>query len=411
MRILTSKFIESATAPEGKRLVESDQKVAGLMFRVTDKGAKSFSFRYRLPGARDQITLTIGSIEDVDLAKARRLAESYRKMLVDGKDPREHAPKEIRRREERDAITFETVADRYIEEYAKPNKDSWKNDQGYLARAKEWFVDRAIHGITDDELADFLDDVAAEAPVSANRTQSVLHTMFKWAKQPGRKYVTVNPLADMDRRGGKEESRTRVLSDDEIRTLWHGLDRLECPGRRQTGLALKMILATMVRPGQAASALRSGFRDMSGESPQWHLLTEQVKKRREVIVPLNDLAVWVFEDTLESDKQKVLFPATRREVGNPIARSTLSHALNDRETEDRIGIRTFLKMDHFTPHDLRRTAATIARRAGAQRADVKAMLDHINGDVTAVYDKYDMLKEKREVARILGEELQRIIGV
>jgi integrase len=54
-----------------------------------------------------------------------------------------------------------------------------------------------------------------------------------------------------------------------------------------------------------------------------------------------------------------------------------------------MGIREFLGMEHFTAHDLRRTAATIARRAGAPRPDVKALLDHVNGDVTEVYDKYD----------------------
>jgi integrase len=67
-------------------------------------------------------------------------------------------------------------------------------------------------------------------------------------------------------------------------------------------------------------------------------------------------------------------------------------------------------MAHFTAHDLRRTAATIARRAGAPRPDVKALLDHLPGDVTDVYDKYDMLPEKRRVVDILAAELRRIIG-
>ena len=67
-------------------------------------------------------------------------------------------------------------------------------------------------------------------------------------------------------------------------------------------------------------------------------------------------------------------------------------------------------MEHFTAHDLRRTAATIARRAGAARPDVKALLDHLQGDVTDVYDKYDMLQEKRQVVEILATELLRIIG-
>lgn len=76
----------------------------------------------------------------------------------------------------------------------------------------------------------------------------------------------------------------------------------------------------------------------------------------------------------------------RREIAFAI-RLASSRRIGDK-TEDRLGIREFLGMQHFTAHDLRRTAATIARRAGAPRPDVKALLDHINGDMTAVYDKY-----------------------
>jgi hypothetical protein len=38
------------------------------------------------------------------------------------------------------------------------------------------------------------------------------------------------------------------------------------------------------------------------------------------------------------------------------------------------------------PAAVRRTAATIARRAGAPRPDVKALLEHLQGDVSDVYD-------------------------
>jgi len=116
----------------------------------------------------------------------------------------------------------------------------------------------------------------------------------------------------------------------------------------------------------------------------------------------------------------VLFPSRFDSEGKvSIRRDALSQALNgkknekrrDGRREDRIGIREFLKLDHFTGHDLRRTGATLARRAGAPRPDVKAMLDHINGDVTAIYDKYDMLEEKRAVVATLAGELRRVIGV
>ena len=54
--------------------------------------------------------------------------------------------------------------------------------------------------------------------------------------------------------------------------------------------------------------------------------------------------------------------------------------------------------------------ATISRRGGAPRPDVKAALDHIEGDVTDIYDQYNMLAEKTGVAKILGKELRRIVG-
>ena len=70
----------------------------------------------------------------------------------------------------------------------------------------------------------------------------------------------------------------------------------------------------------------------------------------------------------------------------------------------------FLGIAHFTPHDLRRTAATISRRAGAPRDGVDALLNHTKDDVTAIYDRYDMLAEKRQVSEILEREIKKIIG-
>jgi hypothetical protein len=51
--------------------------------------------------------------------------------------------------------------------------------------------------------------------------------MFKWAKEPGRKFVTVNPFADLPAPGGAIVSRDRFLSADEIRQVWRALDEPE----------------------------------------------------------------------------------------------------------------------------------------------------------------------------------------
>ena len=41
-----------------------------------------------------------------------------------------------------------------------------------------------------------------------------------------------------------------MLTEDEIRTLWHGLDRTDLPWDRRTRLALKFALVTMLRLGE-----------------------------------------------------------------------------------------------------------------------------------------------------------------
>ena len=60
------------------------------------------------------------------------------------------------------------------------------------AFARRWRIQNAI---SDDDVADLLDTIAEDAPVSANRPQSALHKIFKWGMQLGRKYVPSPPPA------------------------------------------------------------------------------------------------------------------------------------------------------------------------------------------------------------------------
>jgi integrase len=169
--------------------------------------------------------------------------------------------------------------------------------------------------------------------------------------------------------------------------------------------------------------MRTELIGLDTAEPQFHIPRERVKRRREVIVPLNEMAVSIIGEAFLNERQGAVFfvGSSRPADGDDktheslaLSRHALSAALTGKPAKGkapaRIGIREHLGLAHFTPHDLRRTAATIARRGGAKREDVKALLDHLEGDVTAVYDKYDMLAEKRAVATILATELRKIIG-
>ncbi|WP_407122399.1 tyrosine-type recombinase/integrase [Bradyrhizobium sp. STM 3561] len=409
-----------------------DAKLPGFGVRVRPTGAKSFIIVYRAGTGRTAPVrrYTVAAVGKLAPEAARTQAKILLGNIANGADP---AAEKRANRPKRDRLTFDELAQLYLDQYAKVRKSSWKNDEGYLKKPRAKWKRRIASEITDDDVAELLEEIGATAPVGANRTQSILHTLFSWAKEPGRKHVSINPVADMRRRY-QETARERVLNDEEIRTLWWGLDDPELPAGRAVALALRFILATMVRPGQSAGLLIPELVGFTGEDPQYHIPKHRVKKRREVIVPLNALAVAIIREAITRDDQGAVFCSwsTQAETGIdeganstrtepqqqpllPITRDSLSAALNGRPGKGkrpaRKGIREHLGLAHFTPHDLRRTAATIARRGGAKREDVKALLDHLEGDVTATYDKYDMLPEKRRVTEILEAELRKIVGV
>ena len=94
-----------------------------------------------------------------------------------------------------------------------------------IGRVYGW-NERPVASITDDEAAAMLHDIAVRRGKKsmANQTKHIAHAMFKWAKQPGRKFVTVNPFADLPAPGGAMSPRDRFLSAAEIRQVWRALD-------------------------------------------------------------------------------------------------------------------------------------------------------------------------------------------
>ena len=397
-KALTDTMVKSAQADAGTRLQISDARCQGLELRVTEHGAKSFSFKYRSKRDGKVVRLTLGPYPDLGLADARLKAEQYRHLIAQGGDPRDEKRVAVTSAK-RQGKTFEEVADLYLEQYAKPKKASWQDDQSHLKRPRAKWRNLPVSAITDDHVAELLDEIAVEAPVSANRTQSILHTLFRWAKEPGRKYVTVNPVSDMPRRT-KETPKDRVLSDQEIRKLWHTLDTQPFV-TRSIPLVLKTILLTAARPGMVTGMLADELHDIDGEAPEWHLPLHRMKNRKPFICPLSPQAVAIIKEARPGPNEPVIFPSPHHHRAS-LARQTLSRAA--------VALVAHLGMEKFTPHDLRRTAATLARRHSVPRDHVRALLAHTENDVTAVYDQYDMLPEKRKAVTTLGSAIDAIVA-
>ena len=105
----------------------------------------------------------------------------------------------------------------------------------------------------------------------------------------------------------------------------------------------------------------------------------------------------------------------------PMARTAMATALRGKKRKGREtpGICSLLGLKPFTPHDLRRTAATLAGDLGFDDAWIAKCLDHaaskkqeqIVPSVTGkVYNHSKRMKEKRAVLDGVAAELRRIIG-
>jgi integrase len=384
--------------PKNGRLEIWDTKTPGLCLRISANGAASWSLRYRPRNGGGKQRITLGSASTLGLADARDRAARLRVDVADGGDPQREQMD--RRAAAANELTFDTVAQRYLDEYARRVKSSWKNDESYLKRPRKAWGKRAIGSITDDDAAALLDKIATIAPVSANRTQSVLHKLFVWAKEPGRKFVKINPLADMRRRA-RETPKERVLSDDEIRALWGVLEHPEFPAEQPVAMALQAVLLTGQRPGEVSGAQRRELSKLSDpKNACWEIPAERTKARRAQIMPLAPMALALFRAAVALDDDATGVFGSRYLQRDTLARHSLSRALQRAierlKANDRNAAIRSLVEDPPTPHDLRRTVATGLAALGVAREDRLAVLAHVAGDIHGrVYDKYARLKEKR----------------
>jgi integrase len=80
--------------------------------------------------------------------------------------------------------------------------------------------------------------------------------------------------------------------------------------------------------------------------------------------------------------------ASKFEGVTTLARHSLSQAVRRVVTDN--------ELESFTPHDLRRTGATLAQAARLPVDFVKALLNHNDKGVTGIYARWHMFEEKRE---------------
>jgi integrase len=402
--MLTDAKIRTLQTPAARREIP-DGRVTGLYLVLQPSGAKSWALRFRAAGKPAKLTL--GPYPVLDLATARRKAQEALGEVAGGKNP---AADKRTAREARKAVEsaiadrVEAIAASFVERHVGRHVGaSWAKETERLL-AKEivpTLGDKRLSEVKKSDVHDLLDGIVDRgAPVVANRTLAVLRRLCNWAIERG--IINVSPC-DKIKAPVAEESRDRVLSDDEIRLAWNAFDRVGWP----FGPLAKLLLLTGTRRDEIAQARWS---EIDLEAKTWTIAKARSKNGNAHEIPLSDAALDIIKNLprIGDRKDGFVFSTTGR---TPVSGFSNAKEAIDRAVAEARGADVDA-LDRWTLHDLRRTSASGMAGLGIAPHVVEAVLNHRSGTikgVAAVYNRYNYAAEKRTALDAWARRLDAII--
>jgi len=387
---LTKRLVESIPVPENGYTLTWDSDLKGFGLFVTANGVRSYIIYYRTPSG-GQHRITIGRHGVLTPRKARLRAKQLLGQIAEGGDPSEE------RRRARGEPTVRDLVEEYVERRGKEKKID--EDERILRKdiVPSW-GHLPAKDIRRRDVIRLVDEVKDRgAGIMANRTLAVIKRLYNFGI--ARDLVETSP-ATLVKPPSRERRRDRVLSEAEIKKYWEKLEKTDVG--ELVRAALRLVLVTGQRSGEIVGAEWSEF-DL--ESAWWEIPAERSKNGLPHRVPLSPLAIRIVEG-LPTKDDRYLFPGR---VGRgtsdhaPITSRSLSHAL-------RRNLPVFGFDRSFTPHDLRRTAASHMASMGTSRLVVSKLLNHIEPGVTAVYDRYGYDREKRVALDAWSSKIEAILA-
>lgn len=356
----------------------------GLFLLVQPSGSKLWRQAYRFNGK--QKLLSHGPYPLVTLRGARQKRDDAKTLLARAIDPSTHRKADKRQAKIDADNTFSAVA----EEWFNAKKRGWTlsySDRLWRRLKGDIFPaigNRPVNEIEPPELLEAIRKVEKrDAIVLAKRLHQVCGQVFRFAVATHR--AKSDPSRDL--RGalhspGPQKHRA-ALKATELGPFLCALTVY--PGGEQTKLAMRLIIHTMVRTGEARFATWDEM-ILDGDAPVWRIPAERMKMRNEHIVPLTPQVVSILKDLKKAagDSRHVLPSSTTEGV---ISQNTLIYALY------RMGYHS-----RATVHGFRGTASTILNEQGFNRDWIERQLAHSERDeVRGAYNAAEWLKDRRSM--------------
>ena len=352
MRVqLTDRFCASAKSAEAQTDY-FDATIPGLALRVTSGGTKSWSLLHGTPRRR----VSLGRYPSLTLAAARARA-------IEVKDGRS-------------AGTVAALAEVYLRSI-QGLRSVRQIERRLRQNALPIIGHIQLNELHRRDVTRVIDAKLLDAPITARRVFEDIRAMVRWSVARGD--LDHNPIDGMK---GPPISMpwTRVLSDDEFRALWQGLNEF----RPEVARVIKLCLVTAQRVGEV-SGMISGELDLNRKV--WNIPGSRTKNGHPHSVPMSPLALNIINQAPAGIDQAHV--------------SSIIHC-------NQFGL------PRWTAHDLRRTALTKMAELGVAPIVLGHVANHRTttkaGITLGVYVQHAYEKEKREALELWADRLQGIIS-
>lgn len=368
----TKRTLATLKPPDTGRVYLYDSKTPNLALCVTAAGGMTFCRYGKVNGRPERIH--IGRFPEVSVEQARDACRDITGRVARGEDPRQS-------RRKRGGLTVQQLFDRYLEEYAKPHKKTWKHDEYQFKRYLTTWHTWKVAGVARADVQRWhvhLGDTIGTT--TANRARALLSKMFAFAV--ANDLHTHNPCLGVP--NYRERSRERFLQSDELPRLFAALDK------EPNQAFADFIRISLFVGARSGNTRQMRWEEISLSRAEWRI--PETKGGTSVVVPLPKAALEVLQRRRDaSSGSPWVFPS----------RSRSGHLASPQKSWERLCERAGIQ--GLTIHDLRRSLGSWQAAAGASELIIGKSLGHAAGSrATSVYARLnvDPVRDSMEAATV-----------
>ena len=441
--MLTDRQMQSRATSNNQWFIEDAPKGHGrFMGRITKNGERFFYFRYtNSRGAR--VFYPLGAydprgVDGLTLAQARAKAGELSKLHQSGVfDLKEHLVEEgrlaeaqrmseIAQREAEQAaqmlaisaaearVTVSELFERWSQVELIRRKDGGREVRRMFCKDVLPRIGQlAVEDVRKGHIADVTDVLLSRGVERmAKVIFSLMRQMFRFAVD--RDYIEHDPTSAIRkaRIGGRNVERDRVLSDEELTILRKNIATADLA--RSTELAVWISLSTCCRIGEL---IQAKWEHVRFDSLEWYIPGENSKNARPHTVFLSAFSAARFQElNFITGSSEWCYP--NRSASDHVCLKTITKQLVDRQRGNMVPMSRRAKCTHalslsggkWTPHDLRRTGATLMVALGVIPEVAERCLNHTEENrIKRTYQRHSYEKEMRDAWLRLGNKLTELL--